>query len=146
VTRIKTILHPTDFSENASHAYQLACALARDYGAKLLLVHVRPIPAIVPTELGTIPPPSEENDEGRRARLEAIRPEDANIACERHLLAGDEAEEIIALAQRMSADLIVMGTHGRTGLNRLLMGSVAESVVRRAPCPVLTMKYPAPGV
>jgi universal stress protein A len=58
---------------------------------------------------------------------------------------GDPAEMILRVAEEVHADLIVMGTHGRTGLSRLLMGSVAEQVVRRAPCPVLTMKAPFPA-
>jgi nucleotide-binding universal stress UspA family protein len=62
---------------------------------------------------------------------------------ERRLLAGDPAEAIIRLAQTEDVDMIVMGTHGRRGLTRLLMGSVAEAVVRAAPCPVLTVKQPA---
>ena len=61
------------------------------------------------------------------------------------MLIGDEAEEIVHLAQEEGYDLIVIGTHGRTGLGRLLMGSVAEKVLRRAPCPVLTIKHPFPG-
>jgi len=62
---------------------------------------------------------------------------------EHHLLSGDPGSELVHFAERENIDLIVMGTHGRTGLTRLLMGSVAEAVVRRAPCPVLTLKQPA---
>jgi nucleotide-binding universal stress UspA family protein len=60
------------------------------------------------------------------------------------LFVGDPAAEILRVAQAVKADLIVLGTHGRTGLGRLLMGSVAEQVVRRAPCPVVTVKAPLP--
>ena len=67
---------------------------------------------------------------------------DSNVPVERRLLAGDPADAIIRLAESEHIDLIVMGTHGRRGLSRLLMGSVAESVVRVAPCPVLTVKQP----
>jgi nucleotide-binding universal stress UspA family protein len=69
----------------------------------------------------------------------------AKIRVEHHLREGDPATEILALAQEIGCDLIVIGTHGRTGVGRLLMGSVAEAVLRRAPCPVLTVKgLPAP--
>jgi nucleotide-binding universal stress UspA family protein len=140
---IKTILHPTDYSENAGYAFRLACALARDYRAKLLLVHVRPLPA-VPTDIVTIPPPPHVDDLDAilRERLGAMRPDDPQIAVERYLLVGDEAIEIVELAGQVSADMIVMGTHGRTGLKRLLMGSVAEKVSRNAPCPVVTVREP----
>ena len=72
--------------------------------------------------------------------LKEVVPTDPQVACEHRLLTGDPAVAIARLAEEEHADLIVMGTHGRTGLTRLLMGSVAEAVVRRAPCPVLTYK------
>jgi nucleotide-binding universal stress UspA family protein len=64
---------------------------------------------------------------------------------EHWIFQGDPATEILAAAEKIKCDLIVMGTHGRTGLGRLLMGSVAEQVVRKAPCPVLTVKTPLPA-
>jgi nucleotide-binding universal stress UspA family protein len=73
--------------------------------------------------------------------LEEVVPADPAVAYEHHVVMGDPATEIIQLARSEGADLIVMGTHGRTGLTRLMMGSVAEAVVRRAPCPVLTLKH-----
>jgi nucleotide-binding universal stress UspA family protein len=79
-----------------------------------------------------------------RHRLDAVRPSVPNVTAEHVLLTGDEATEIVRLAVDEGFDLIVMGTHGRTGLSRLLMGSVAEQVLRRAPCPVLTVKQPIP--
>ena len=72
--------------------------------------------------------------------LEAVVPTDPTVPYEHRLITGDPATAIARLAEEEQADLIVMGTHGRTGLTRLLMGSVAEAVVRRAPCPVLTYK------
>jgi len=77
------------------------------------------------------------------AKLDAVVLPDSHIPVERRLLAGDPADAIIHLAQTEDVDLIVMGSHGRRGLTRLLMGSVAEAVVRAAPCPVLTVKQPA---
>ena len=139
---IKTILHPTDFSEQARYGFQMACALARDYGARLLVCHVYQPPPVVYGEFGVAPPPPGEAPESLRAQLARIRPAEGEVDVQHYLLEGDAAEEIVELARDSLCDLIVMGTHGRTGLGRLLMGSVAEQVMRRAPCPVLTIKAP----
>ncbi len=93
-----------------------------------------------------IPEDAERTMEQVREELGKIVPDDGNIRFEHRLLAGVAGLEIPRLAEEEQADLIVMGTHGRTGLTRLLMGSVAEAVVRRAPCPVLTLRQsPADG-
>lgn len=87
----------------------------------------------------TVPdPPTEE----LRARLVKVLPKDAQIPSEHRLLAGDPADCIVKLAEDENVDFIVMGTHGRRGLTRILMGSVAELVVRWAKCPVVTVKAP----
>jgi len=70
-------------------------------------------------------------------------PSDPSVSFEHKLLAGDPAAAIVEAADQENVDLIVLGTHGRTGLTRLLMGSVAENVVRKAKCPVLTVKHPS---
>jgi len=148
---IKTILHPTDFSPGAAHAYHLACSLARDYGARLIIMHVRVNPPAVSAEFGTMPHVAsihgdmlapEGDVEILRARLAQMRPDDERLPVEHVLVDGVPAAEIVNLAKNNGCDLILMGTHGRTGLGRLLMGSVAEQVVRKAPCPVLTVKTP----
>ena len=77
--------------------------------------------------------------------LVAVAPADADVPHEHRLLHGDPIGEIVRLAEQEHVDMIVMGTHGRTGLSRLLMGSVAEAVVRRADCPVLVVKHPVEG-
>jgi nucleotide-binding universal stress UspA family protein len=138
---IRTIVHPTDFSANSQCAWEMACALARDYGARLLLVHVEPpLPSFA--ELGAVPPEPFDRRALER-KLAQIKPTDSHVpVVARTLLIGDETSEINRFAEENHADLIVMGTHGRTGLGRLLMGSVAESVLRQAPCPVLTIKTP----
>ena len=137
---IQAIVHPTDFSANSQYAWEMACALARDYDARLLLVHVeRPQPIF--SELGAIPPEPLDRIALDR-QLAQIKPTDLKLPVARTLLIGDEASEIIQFAEENHADLIVMGTHGRTGFGRLLMGSVAETVLRQAPCPVLTIKTP----
>jgi nucleotide-binding universal stress UspA family protein len=138
---IRKILHPTDFSDQSRAAFELACALARDYKAELLIVHVnRPTPIYAPDGIAVGVPV--ENPLELRARLASVRPSDPQITVEHHLLDGDPAEQILKTAQSQQVDLIVMGTHGTTGLARLILGSVAETVLRKANCPVLTVKAP----
>lgn len=141
---IRKILHPTDFSEPSRAAFEFACALARDYGAELIIVHVNKQTPIFAPDGIAVGVPVEEPYE-LRARLIEVRPTDTRVKYEHHLLEGDPAEEILKAAHSRGADLIVMGTHGNTGLARLLMGSVAECVLRRAECPVLTVKAPIPA-
>jgi nucleotide-binding universal stress UspA family protein len=139
---IKTILHPTDFSHRSDNAFGLACSLAGDYGARLVVVHVASRP-VISTRQGVIPLEPEWYEETMTAQLQERRPRNAAIPVEHRLLFGDDpAAAILQLARDIKADLIVMGTHGRTGLGRVLMGSVAEEVVRQAPCSVLTVKLP----
>jgi len=138
---INTILHPTDFSAHSDYALGLACALARDYGAHLIALHVLSTPTVVYAE-GVVPPNPEELRAAAREQLNQLEAPHADVRVERRLEEGDVITAILDVAEEIQADLIVMGTHGRTGLGRLLMGSVAEQVVRRAPCPVLTVKTP----
>jgi nucleotide-binding universal stress UspA family protein len=139
---IKTILHPTDFSDHSDHAFRLACALARDYGARLLVLHVAEPPTAAAAE-GVLMLPPAFDVEPLRERLQQLWPEDRKIPVEHRLVQGDPATEILRVAEEAKTDLIVMGTHGRSGVSRLLMGSVAEALLRKAPCPVLTVKRPS---
>lgn len=140
--KMKTILFPTDFSHTGDAALELASVLARDTGAKILIVHIEEPPvAYGGGEMYYGLP--EPDPEQLKKMLSSVKPSDPNIAFEQRLLTGEPANALTRLAKDEEADLIVMGTHGRTGLFRLLMGSVAEAVVRRAPCPVLTYKQPA---
>lgn len=143
MTPFRTILHPTDFSESSDHAFRLACALAQDYKARLLLLHVREVPVALTGNPDAFPQERPEAVEAIRQRLHGLRPADPQAAIEHHLLDGDPAATAIAFAVESGCDLIVLGTHGRTGLGRLLLGSVAEQIVRKAPCPVLTVKTPS---
>jgi nucleotide-binding universal stress UspA family protein len=142
---IRPILHPTDFSEASDDAFQVACALARARGAGLHVLHVLHVAGHLVVSRVEGSPDAEHDQEEPTTKLHEIRPEDAGIPVEHQLLlGGDPATEILRIAQAIQADLIVMGTHGRTGLRRLLLGSVAEQVVRRASCPVVTVKGPRP--
>jgi nucleotide-binding universal stress UspA family protein len=138
---IRSILHPTDFSDLSRNAFKLACALARDYRARLLVLHVVPTPLAVYMEGVAAEPLTDYRDEVH-AQLCTMRPDDPAIRPEYFTLEGDPTQEILQFAGQHCCDLIVLGTHGRTGLGRLLMGSIAEAVVRKAGCPVLTVKTP----
>ena len=138
----KKILFPTDFSHTGDAALAMATALARDSGATLLIVHAEEPPsAYGGGELYYgMPEPAQEE---LRKMLHKVQPSDSSVPYEHRLITGDPAHAIARLAKDEGVDMIVMGTHGRTGLSRMLMGSVAEAIVRRAKCPVLTYKDPA---
>ena len=139
----KTILHPNDFSSSASEALRIACSLAREYGAKLILLHVaqRPVASVAGMPLPPPPPPIVDWS-GLKKELDAVAAGIKDVPVETRLVEGEPADAIVELAREADASLIVIGSHGRTGLSRLLMGSVAEHVVRKAACPVLTVKTP----
>jgi nucleotide-binding universal stress UspA family protein len=138
VIRISKILYPTDFSSHSNQAYFHAVALAEKHGASLTIAFV-----YSPGFLGTAQFHGESEDrEYWRNQLEQIRPVDPGIPVHHVFLEGDPATEIVRVAVDAGMDLIVMGTHGRTGLERLLMGSVAEKVMREARCSVLVVKLP----
>ena len=130
MVHVKKILYPTDFSSYSTQAYFHAVALAENHGASLTILYV-------------YTPGSEEGRPDRkfwRNQLEQIRPANPGIPVHHVFLEGDPATEIVRFAADAGMDLIVMGTHGRTGVERLLMGSVAEQVMRGAPCSVLVVK------
>jgi len=142
VLPISNILFPTDFSERAAAAFHVACALARDHGAALTVLHVREVPTVAFAEFGAVPPPTLPSRAEVMEKLKEFEPPDGSVHVEYLIADGVPAEEIVRTATDHHCDMIVMGTHGRTGLGRLMMGSVAEEVVRKAPCPVLTLKSP----
>lgn len=137
----RKVLFPTDFSHTGDKALDLATSLARQRDAVLLIVHVEEPPAAYGggEMYYGMPDPATED---LKKMLSEIVPTDPQVRHEHRLITGDPATAIARVAEEEGAELIVMGTHGRTGLLRLLMGSVAEAVVRRAPCPVLTFKQP----
>jgi nucleotide-binding universal stress UspA family protein len=142
---IRTILQPTDFSDASAAAFRLACSLARDHGSRIIAVHVVALP-VAPAEVGWVVPEPEGYREELMVKLQSLRPTAPEVPVAYRLADGDPAAEIVRLAQETPCDLIVMGTHGRTGLARLVLGSVAEEVLRKAPCPVVTVKSVPPGV
>ena len=136
---VQKILYPTDFSSYSNLAYFHAVGLAESYGASLTVVYVY------------TPGSKESAGSDRRywrSQLEQVRPANPHIPVHHALLEGDPASEIARYAADAGIDVIVIGTHGRTGVERLVMGSVAEKVMREAPCSVLVVKLPkgAPAV
>ena len=139
---IKTILHPTDFSKPSEYALRLACALARDYQARLLLVHVVE-PPVYYGELGMAVPLPADFHESLLERLSRLVPVECGILVETILVEGNASQQILRVAEEHHCDLIILGTHARTGLSRVLLGSVAEDVIRHSRFPVLTLKTPS---
>jgi universal stress protein A len=134
---LRKILVPTDFSVQSEHAFEMACSLARESGAEITVMHVVPLPAVI------YGPPPESYLSHLQEALEQIQARDPNISVQHHLVEGDAARAILREAREMDCDAIVMGTHGRTGLSRLLLGSVAEEVVRKARCSVVVVRAAA---
>jgi universal stress protein A len=156
---VTKILVPVDYSDHSVRALQWGASLAEKYGAQLLLLHV------IRRASEELPEPSDAYSAGRpalsprlpeeaitidlveiaendlkdfvMAKLNESRPVNLKVGV------GEPAEEILRLAQDEGVDLIAMGTHGRTGLRHVLMGSIAETVMRAAPCPVFTVKVAA---
>jgi nucleotide-binding universal stress UspA family protein len=145
MSHLRTILHPTDFSECSRAAFKIACSLAREHGARLVVLHVTSVPDLAYRGYGV--PGSflaaEEYLEKVHGDLEGLRTSNPEVSFETRVEEGDPATEILHVAGETAAGLIVMGTHGQTCLTYLVMGSVADAVVRKASCPVLTLRAPA---
>lgn len=135
----RAILVPTDFSEHAEHALDYAVTLAEKLGATVHLLNVA-VPAIVESvSVASSVSPSDLNE--RREALAKLVAAHGKVSFGPNLLAiGDPRHIIHQSALRIAADLIVMGTHGRRGVPRMVVGSVAESVARTAPCPILLVR------
>jgi nucleotide-binding universal stress UspA family protein len=145
MTPFQNILVPTDFSPHADEAIRAAADLARRYAGAITLVYVyEPVAQSLPNEHVLYSPLQMQELVGvfeRRLASAKVHALEAGAPrVETRLMVGPAAPEIVELAQRGGFDLIVMGTHGRTGFSRLLVGSVAERVVRTALCPVLTVR------
>jgi nucleotide-binding universal stress UspA family protein len=141
---IRTILVPVDFSACSDAALDQAIELARQLSARLVLFHSYWVDVSMAPSLYWVVPPDfvEKLREATTAELEKIakRAAQAGVACESRASAEPAVAAILDLAQTLPADLIAMGTHGRTGLKHVALGSTAERIVRLAPCPVLTVK------
>lgn len=143
---LKRILVPTDFSECSDAAVRYGLELARKFGASLHLLHVIQDPATQPWAAEGFAVPLldviEQWQKDARTRLETLIPTDDRAKAVFSCTIASPFPEIIRYAAANDIDLIVMGTHGRGGVSHMLLGSIAEKVVRRAPCPVLTVRHP----
>jgi nucleotide-binding universal stress UspA family protein len=131
---IRRILVPIDWSKPSLRAFDLAATLAQKHDTQLVVLYVVPLPTVM------YGPPPESYLEHLREELLRLGPTDPDTRIQHLLSEGDPARAILQAVRDNQCDMIVMGTHGRTGVRRLLMGSVAEEVVRKAPCPVITVK------
>ena len=146
--QIKKILCPVDFSESSDHALLYAMAFAETQQAELLLVHVMDYAAFdvleYPAAFEFSSQINEKMKEIYQEKLQELaekqRSEYSQVSS--RLCTGSPFLEIVNVAREEGVDMIVMGTHGRSGLAHVFMGSVAEKVVRKAPCPVLSVKHP----
>jgi len=142
------ILVPTDFSKFSKIAVNYAVALAEKFGAELYLLHVvQDLALFIPDAVAVVPPvavPVDQFTVAARAALDRVVEENQleRFTVHREVREGTPFYEIIRFAKEANIDLIVMGTHGHTGLAHVLLGSVTEKVVRKAPCPVLTIRHP----
>lgn len=136
---IKNILYPTDFSKASEDAFRFAVSLARDYGATLTVLHVAEPPVVGYGE-GPVPFDPVQHKEALRQRLHQLQAHDPQVKVDWDLVEGHPTTEILRMADEIPCQVIVLGTHGRTGLSRVLLGSVAEQVLRGARCLVLTVK------
>jgi nucleotide-binding universal stress UspA family protein len=140
---ITTILHPTDFSWYSQCAFQLACCLAREHGARVVVLYI--VPASTPAILSRLewesaPIDLDDFRDSLWSDLWHIESPEANVRIERRLEEGDAATEILRVAQEISADVIVMGTHECTGLANPPMKQVAKQIIPKATCPVVTLE------
>lgn len=147
---IGRILCPVDFSDFSRHALDYAAGIARWYGARITALHVvPPIASMLPVSGEGLYPPlvfrPEDLDQFRTELASFVRPSGIE-ALDAEVVQGSVTAEIARLATELPADLLVMGSHGRSGFERLMLGSVTEKLLRNAPCPVLTVPARAPAV
>lgn len=145
---LKRILVPTDFSKYSHTALGYAAALAEKFGAELYLLHVvQNVGLLIPDMVNVVPPIMPSNEQmtaAVRDALDRVIKENKleQFKTKPEVRLGTPFYEIIQFAKETNIDLIVIGTHGHSGLAHVLMGSVTEKVVRKAPCPVLTVRHP----
>jgi len=144
---LKTILFPTDFSDFSLYALDYAVSFARQYGAKLVLMHVVDVFLSDPAYFAPYVPDRRmfgDFEKKSRERLDEIVKTKVpdGIPVEIVVKQGRPFVEIVREAREREVDLVVIATHGRTGLSHAMFGSTAEKVVRKAPCPVLSIKHP----
>jgi nucleotide-binding universal stress UspA family protein len=139
--KIESILFPTDFSDRCAAALEYASDLAATFGATLHITYIDNVADLVARSAYPFPSFISHADRSEmQAELLRVVPTVADVKCVHHYLEGEPSVGICAIAERERVDLIVMSSHGRSGISRLVMGSVTESVLRRATCPVLVVR------
>lgn len=143
----QTIIHPTDFDEPSKEAFRVARSLAQTLGARVVVFHVVPPPAILTQDGRVILDPHKAEPIDLWPEYRTLQTDTPNVPVQYAIVVGDKAEARRLLEAKIhelgEGVLVVMGSHGRTGLSRLLWGSKAEEVVRDLSCPVLVVKAPA---
>jgi nucleotide-binding universal stress UspA family protein len=145
---LRRVLVPTDFGKSSENALTYGLAFAQKFGAEVWLLHVvQDLSLFIPEAVFVTPPaapPVEQFIAAARTALERVVKglNVDGVSIHPEVGVGPPYDEIVRFAKEKDVDLIVMGTHGHTGLARVLLGSVAERVVRHAPCPVLTVRHP----
>lgn len=148
MVKIGMILHPTDFSESSKHALDYALAFAGEFGARVFVLHViEEMAKAMYFDMLQAPPMVEimaDIEAQANTALRELVPEEytRKLKLEYLVRKGVPFLEIVRCAKEIKADIIVCGTHGRTGLKHVFFGSVAEKIVRKAPCPVLSVRHP----
>jgi nucleotide-binding universal stress UspA family protein len=148
MTMFQTLVHPTDFDEPSKEAFRVARSLAQALGARLVVFHVVPPPAVVTQDGRVILDPHNAEPVDLWAEYRTLQADTPKVTVQYAVVVGDKAKAKHLLEVKIrelgEGVLLVMGSHGRRGISRLLWGSRTEEVVRECPCPVLVVKAPPP--
>lgn len=148
MTTFRTIIHPTDFDAPSKEAFRVARSLAQALDSRIVVFHIVPRPAIVTQDGRVILDPQNAEPVDLWAEYRTLQADTSNVSVHYAVVVGDKAEAKLLLEEKIrelgEGVLVVMGSHGRRGIRRLLWGNKAEEVVRDCPCPVLIVKAPSP--
>jgi nucleotide-binding universal stress UspA family protein len=148
MTMFQTFFHPTDFDEPSKEAFRVARSLAHALGARLVVFHVVPPPAVVTQDGRVILEPHNAEPVDLWAEYRTLQADTPKVPVQSAVVVSDKSESRRLLEEKIrergEGVLVVMGTHGRRGIRRLLWGSNAEEIVRDCPCTVLVVKAPSP--
>jgi nucleotide-binding universal stress UspA family protein len=148
MTMFQTLVHPTDFDEPSKEAFRVARSLAESLGARVVVLHVVPPPALVAQDGHVVLDPKDPEPVDLWPEYRMLQADTPKVPVEYAVVVGDKAEAKYLLEEKIrelgEGVLLVMGSHGRRGIRRLLWGNKAEEVVRECPCPVLVAKAPSP--
>jgi nucleotide-binding universal stress UspA family protein len=146
----QTLVHPTDFDEPSKEAFRVARSLAQALGARVVVFHVVPHPAIITQDETVILDPHNAQPIDLWAEYRTLQADTPKVPVQYDVVVGDRSESKRLLKKKVrelgEGTLVVMGSHGRRGISRLIWGSKAEEVVGECPCPVLVVKTPSPKV